>query len=90
MLLFRKSDVERDPSVVRVEYGGKPVARAYPPYYTRNLRYLYQRKIPTVRPQSASAAEPPANGLCTRENALGWLPGMSSMSSEGLASPDLN
>jgi hypothetical protein len=29
----------------RVESGGKPVARAYPPYYTRNLLLLYQRKL---------------------------------------------
>ena len=70
MLLFAKSDVERGPSIVRVEYGGKPVARAYPEYYTRNLAPLYQRKITILCRASASAAALPVGAPPGPENAI--------------------
>jgi len=43
------------------------------PYYTRNLRCLYQRKIPCRGYKSAGAAAPPANGICSRRTRSGPL-----------------
>src|SRR6266478_154896 len=58
---------------IRVESGGKPVARACPPNYTRNLLRLYQGYIREKwgeRDESANAAAPPASALRDRKTGL--------------------
>ena len=53
---------------IRVESGGKPVARAYPPYYTRILPDLYQWKMGRSGAKSANRSAIPASAPSLAES----------------------